>query len=287
MWRPPRWWVIAAVVFLVSASYLLKRKRRAAFAIALGAIFAVGALTIQIRGSSRNPGMNWLGDGEQVTVTAHVIAEGDVQPDGPGAWHQRIDVETERVESEAQAKQSQAGVRLNIYSQSDPAGSPTSNEMPLFRYGQRIKFPATLIAPRNYRNPGAFDYAGYLRDHGISVTASTKYKSIEMLPGFSGSRIEQCRAQVHRSIVEKVHLLWPERIAGLMDAIVIGEEAFIGRPTRMDFQRSGTYHVLVVSGMNVSILAVFTCGRSVTCAWERSPQAHKRDCVDSRLRHGN
>ncbi len=37
--------------------------------------------------------------------------------------------------------------------------------------------------------------------------------------------------------------------------MVIGEEAFIDRDTRTDFQRSGTYHVLVVSGMNVSILA--------------------------------
>src|SRR6267142_777101 len=37
--------------------------------------------------------------------------------------------------------------------------------------------------------------------------------------------------------------------------MVIGEAAFIDRVTRIDFQRSGTYHVLVVSGMNVSILA--------------------------------
>ena len=40
--------------------------------------------------------------------------------------------------------------------------------------------------------------------------------------------------------------------------MVIGEDAFINHPTRMDFQRSGTYHVLVVSGMNVSILALVT-----------------------------
>ena len=43
-----------------------------------------------------------------------------------------------------------------------------------------------------------------------------------------------------------------------MDAMVIGEDAFIDRSTRVDFQRSGTYHVLVVSGMNVSILAMVT-----------------------------
>jgi competence protein ComEC len=39
---------------------------------------------------------------------------------------------------------------------------------------------------------------------------------------------------------------------------VIGEAAFIARSTRVDFQRSGTYHVLVVSGMNVGILAFVT-----------------------------
>ena len=43
-----------------------------------------------------------------------------------------------------------------------------------------------------------------------------------------------------------------------MDAMVIGEDAFIDRPTRGNFQRSGTYHVLVVSGMNVTILALVT-----------------------------
>ena len=40
-----------------------------------------------------------------------------------------------------------------------------------------------------------------------------------------------------------------------MDAMVVGEDAFIARGTRVEFQRSGTYHLLVVSGMNASILA--------------------------------
>ena len=57
------------------------------------------------------------------------------------------------------------------------------------------------------------------------------------------------------SVIAKVHQLWPPRGAALIDAMIIGEEAFIDRDTRVDFQRSGTYHILVVSGMNVSILA--------------------------------
>jgi competence protein ComEC len=41
-----------------------------------------------------------------------------------------------------------------------------------------------------------------------------------------------------------------------MDAMVLGEESFLRNATRTEYQRSGTYHVLVVSGMNLSILAV-------------------------------
>ena len=76
-----------------------------------------------------------------------------------------------------------------------------------------------------------------------------------MLPGFAGSRVERSRNRMHASVIAKVHELWPPREAALIDAMIIGEEAFIDRDTRVDFHRSGTYHILVVSGMNVSILA--------------------------------
>ena len=125
----------------------------------------------------------------------------------------------------------------------------------MFRYGERITFPTKLRAPRNFRNPGSFDYEGYLAANGIAALASTKAENVEMLPGFTGSRIQYWRKRVHASIIAKVHQLWPARQAALIDAMVIGEEAFIDRDTRVDFQRSGTYHILVVSGMNVTILA--------------------------------
>ena len=76
-----------------------------------------------------------------------------------------------------------------------------------------------------------------------------------MVPGFVGDRFDLWRNQIRHSLLEKVHALWPERQAGLMDAMVIGDDAFLNRDIRTDFQRSGTYHVLVVSGMNLSILA--------------------------------
>jgi len=194
-------------------------------------------------------------------VTAHVIAEGNLQADGPAELHQRIDVETEKIERGGRTAETRFAVRLNIYPRIEESDSPQASaagDMELLRYGQRTRFPATLITPRNYRYPGAFDYAGDLRDKGIIATASTKYGAIQLLPGFSGSRVMRGLARIHRSVIGKGHALWPQHVAGLMDAIVIGEESFIDRPERVDFQRSGTYHVLVVSGMNVSILAMVT-----------------------------
>ncbi|MGZ4731669.1 MAG: ComEC/Rec2 family competence protein, partial [Terriglobales bacterium] len=179
--------------------------------------------------------------------------------DGPGSIRQRLEVETERIARGNQSFAVNSGLRINVYQpQLKNESDQPARAARLFRYGERLRFPAKIFASRNCRNPGAFDYRGYLAENGIVALASAKSSSVEVLPGFVGSRTEFWRARVHRSIIDKVHALWPPREAALMDAMVIGEDAFINRPTRADFQRSGTYHVLVVSGMNVSILALVT-----------------------------
>ena len=127
--------------------------------------------------------------------------------------------------------------------------------MRVFQYGERIRCVARLRRPRNFRNPGAFDYEGYLAERGIAALGSASAEDLELLPGSAGSGIERWRSRLHRNVISKVHELWPPREAALIDAMIVGEDAFIDRDTRTDFQRSGTYHVLVVSGMNVSILA--------------------------------
>ncbi len=236
--------------------------------LALGAFASGGAFAMQCQAGDRaaaNP--VWLGDGE-ATVTAHVVAEGNLESDGYGSWRQQIDVAIEQVESQKRSLAVDFNVRLNVYSkaalpdQTEATVGPSSQKsaaqtMRLFHYGERIHFSAALVAPRNFRNPGAFDYAGFLREQGIVATAAVKYAAIEVLPGFSGTRLGAWRAQVRRSIVDRIHHLWPARTAALMEAMVIGERSFVTRADRTDFQRAGTYHMLVVAGLHVGILAAF------------------------------
>ncbi len=289
-WRPPSWWVIAVVAFVFAASWFLPKRAWLAKALSLGAWFLLGAFLIQVRGQRPDDSRQddarilTLADGRAVTLTARVMREGYARAAGPRSIRESIDVETEEIASQGESWPVRAGVRLTIYEKVEnpeaverredrAIGSsghrvifddPTARSLddpilplsPLaLTYGTRVQIRAKLHPARNYRNPGAFDYEGYLRDNGISVLGSAEAKDIERLPGFSGSRIELWRTRVHASIVAKIHQLWPASQASLMDAMVLGEESFLRNATRTEYQRSGTYHVLVVSGMNLSILA--------------------------------
>jgi len=261
LWRPALWWLVAAVAFASAAAYFALRRAAFGWALALAAFFLAGALHIQARSASPrlDTTIQPYADRQELQITAHVTRDGRMQPGGFNEIKQTLDLETEEIQTTAgPIDPVHSGIRLSIYSPStasedDSHAHPSS--VPSFHYGDRLRFSAKLKLPRNFRNPGAFDYESYLADRGIAALGSAKLANVELLPGFAGSRIMLWRSRLHRSIIAKVDELWPPREAALIDAMVIGEEAFIDRDTRTDFQRSGTYHVLVVSGMNVSILA--------------------------------
>jgi len=282
-WRPPSWWVIALGVFVCAAVFFLSRRVWLGKALALGVWFLLGAFLIQVRGQrSEDPQQDGgrvaaLSDGRIVTLTGRVVREGYAQAAGPRSIRDTFDVETEEIASAGESWPVRAGVRLTVYEKVEDRAIGSSGDRviegqgPLgfnhpiarsadgpisFSYGTRVRIRAKLHPARNYLNPGAFDYESYLRDHGIRVLGSAENADVERLPGFSGSRIELWRTRIHASIVAKIHQLWPASQAALVDAMVLGEESFLRNATRTEYQRSGTYHVLVVSGMNLSILAV-------------------------------
>jgi len=260
-WRPVLWWVAAVALFVLAAAYFARRRPTLGWTLALATFFLAGALHVQVRGASTHldTTIQPYATGQEAQITAHVTRDGLIQEAGPSETRQTLDVETEQLKTDAgETVNVHSGIHLSIYSPRPNAAAPTdaaANPQHEFRYGDRIRFTAKLRLPHNFRNPGAFDYQAYLSDRGIAALASTKADTVEPLPGFNGSRIAQWRSRLHRGVIAKVHQLWPPREAALLDAMVIGEQAFINRDTRTDYQRSGTYHVLVVSGMNVSILA--------------------------------
>jgi competence protein ComEC len=260
VWRPPLWWLIAALVFCASAAYFLRRRARAALALGLSALFVLGALMMQVRVPDGHGSADILAyaDGRDLVVTAHVTKEGNLRDQSHGDAQQRVDLETEQIETGSETLAIRSGLRVSIYGHEakNESDESVATPMHLFRYGEHLRFPAKLYPPRNFRNPGAFDYAGYLRENGIAALGSTKADTVELLPGFAGSRAELWRTRIRRSLIERIHTLWTSDEAPLLDAMLIGENSFLGRETLADFQRTGTYHVLVISGLKVAVLAL-------------------------------
>jgi len=257
LWRPAVWWLIAGIYFTLSGLYFLRRRTWLAATLGIGTLVATGAFAIQVEPPADAGDIDILQftDGSEVIVTAHIIKEGVARPDALDNIRHSFDLETEQIESHDRVFPIRAGIRMSFYSKEDAEEESQGPITAGFQYGTRLRLRGKLFAPRNFGNPGAFDYRGYLADHGIIALGSAKVANVEVLPGFHGSRIESYRAGVHRRIVDKIHQLWPTSQAALIDAMIIGEDGFLGQDSRTEFQRSGTYHVLVVSGMNLAILA--------------------------------
>lgn len=210
--------------------------------------------------------------GVPVEIIGHVTDDGALLAGSEP--RERFDLETEVIQIGQTTFTQPVGIRANVYVRQDPDGNLYDDDaagFPQLNYGDRIKLTAKLRPPRNFRNPEAFDYQGYLHALGITTLASVRADRIEPLPGRVGTRLGFWRSRIRRSILDHLHnpKLWSEEDAALFAAMVVGDDSLLLRHVREEFQATGVYHLLVVSGMNVALLAfaVFWLARRL-----RAPQ---------------
>jgi len=121
--------------------------------------------------------------------------------------------------------------------------------------GERIAVWTTLRRPRNFGNPGCFDFLGHLARRGIRSTASV-WDGAEVVrlarptPGFVHA-IDAWRASVAAALGHVQRL----DVRAVLTALVLGDEGSIDDRLRLAFTRAGVVHVLSVSGLHVGIVA--------------------------------
>jgi competence protein ComEC len=255
-------WLATLSAALIASIYFSRKNAHFGFPLVLIEVSALGAFYLQAYDAAQitPPDLRAFATGERrVTITGHVIREGLIRDSPYGGKQESVDVESEEVATENRVRTAKVGVRLTIYSrESEEAAAEASgaeSPLPVYTYGERLRLAAKLRVPRNYGNPGALDLVGYLASQGIRLTGSARASDVQVLPGFEGTRIGLWRGRARRSILRHIQELWPGERGALLQAMLIGGRAFFGRDIKTDFQRTGTYHILVVSGINVGILA--------------------------------
>jgi competence protein ComEC len=175
------------------------------------------------------------------------------------------------------------GVRMNVIEDKsanrDPA-SPTAamGTLSTLKCGDLVQAPMRIRLAERYRDPGAWQYADYLLAQGIGAHASVRASKIALLSGSDASlailanRPAQLQCEIYaaqswasRHVISYVHSnanrglpkvlrLSPDD-GGMLNAMLFGDRAGLNRTQRVGFERTGSFHLFVVSGMHVGLLA--------------------------------
>src|ERR1017187_9106802 len=152
---------VAAFACLAVVTHFRRSKPLVLACTALAMVCA-GALTDVLHRSGPAPELE-SGEGEVLVVSGCVV-----QPPTLNADREQFVLEIER------------GARANVSLSLKEGEQP-----PRLEYGQRVEFDAKLRRPRNYGNPGAFDYVRYLARKQVYWTATARGSTpIRILAGY-------------------------------------------------------------------------------------------------------
>jgi competence protein ComEC len=162
-------------------------------------------------------------------------------------------------------------LRVNV--RGDPEWRRSLTEL---RAGDRISLWAMLGRPRGYLNPGRFDVGAYLARAGVTLSGTVKSPLlIERLsssgwwsPARLGSNV---RSFVRRRMLDAFHDRRGEEVAGVAIALLIGDRTFIPAWAELLYQESGIFHVVVISGAHVALLAALIYGTLRWLGLDRDP----------------
>lgn len=127
------------------------------------------------------------------------------------------------------------------------------DDAPVLAAGQAIAVEARIRSPRGLINPGGFDYERWLLVEGYDATGYVRERrTAPSLPWSLARTWLRVRARVAENIA---HLVAGPDAAVLIRALALGERSGFGDRHWEVLQRSGTSHLVAVSGLHIGMIA--------------------------------
>jgi len=126
--------------------------------------------------------------------------------------------------------------------------------------GQRWQLTLRLRRPHGNANPHGFDYEVWLLEQGLRATGyvrsdkrshSTNRQLEEFVPGFSHA-VERSRHWLRERILAA---LPDKEYAGVIVALVVGDQRAIAQSDWQVFNRTGIGHLISISGLHITMVA--------------------------------
>lgn len=154
--------------------------------------------------------------------------------------------------------------------------------MPSVRVGERWTFTVRLKRPHGTVNPGGFDYEAWLLQRGLAAVGSIRFTPPpERLSEFRCARqflaspmlcVHALRAHVREAFQ---HRLRDAPYGGVLTALAIGDQQSVPDAQWVVFNRTGTTHLMSISGLHVTLIAVLLM-LAINRLWRMSPALCRR-----------
>ena len=117
-------------------------------------------------------------------------------------------------------------------------------------YGDRLQLQGMLKTPPENEE---FSYRDYLARQGMYSIMS--YPDTQLLERDQGNKFLAAIYNLKSRLLEMVYQLFPEPEASLLAGILLGVESRIPEDLEEAFRDTGTAHIVVISGFNITIVA--------------------------------
>lgn len=172
-----------------------------------------------------------------------------------------FDLDVKRAESRGRVLPTEGKVRLRLMVGEDKESMELADSLRL-AYGDGLRVMAQLRRPRSYRNPGGFDYPRWL-DSVEDIRFIGTIKSphlVEKLPSRNETGLEKSIQAIRQQLLDGIDRIYPPwtrqgREGAVIKAVLLGDRTSLSTETVENFRRTGLYHLLVVSGMQLGLLA--------------------------------
>lgn len=280
-WIPPAWLGIAAILegFLTIVT-LRWRPRIALVPLAATWLLLGGfAAEVQPRPAAQNE-LRQLAQGAPVTVTGtiqrvspvhRIVSFRPFSDEQITEQMQSLDLRVQAAgEPGDRQQQVGGGLRLSLY-------APDDAVMTKLACNDLVTVTATIRPPERYRDPGVWNSPAWMLSQGIGIIGSAKAEKLTVAGHASGHSFACMQHALQTTASDRLlqfadtplphplpaWLTLSHDDAAMLAAMVTGDRTYLRSDLRTPFERTGSFHLLVVSGLHLGIFAgfVFALGR--------------------------